>query len=82
MSIDTIFSIREDFFKNIEKDDKLIPDEKYMNIVLEIRKNGFCDISNLFKFRDEDVSNLIKYFHSQKLYNGHDPLQSDLKKIS
>ena len=41
MSIDTIFSIREKIFSNIEINDKLIPDSKYKDIVIEIRKMVF-----------------------------------------
>ncbi len=82
MSIDTIFSIREKIFNNIEINDKLIPDSKYKDIIIEIRKNGFCDISNLFNFNNQEIDKLIKYFHTHKLYNGHDPLQSDLRKMS
>ena len=81
MSLEQIFDIREAHIVKIKKNDEKVLDNNYKIIISELRDKGFCDISEIFNLNENDADNVKKFFKSKKLYNGHDPLQSDLKKI-
>ncbi len=82
MSLEEIFRIREPHIIKIKKNDDKILDDNYKNIIIEIREKGFCNVSNIFNLKDKDAENVKNFFKTKELYNGHDPLQSDLKKIN
>lgn len=81
MSIDEIMNIREKHFEKIILNDNKIYNKDFRDIIFEIRDRGYSDISNLFNLKEDEINKVITYFKTQELYNGHDPLQSDLNKI-
>ena len=80
MKLENIFSIRKNYFNLIAKEDEEIQDDEIKKIIKEIRSKGYCNISNIINIKNQDVDDVKNYFKSQKLYNGHDPLQSNLNK--
>ena len=81
MSLNDIFYIRNNHFKNITKNDDKIPNQ-YKNIINNLRKDGFCILNkNLFNISSADIKNVNAYFRKRKFYDGHDPLQLSLKTL-
>lgn len=80
MSLKSIFRIRNKHFQKIIHKDLGIP-TKYKWYVKKIRDDGFCEVNDLFKLEKKDIENVKSYFKNSNLYDGHDPMQSSLKKI-
>jgi len=82
MSLENIFQIRNKHFQKIIQIDNNIEDIEMKKSISQIRKDGFSNISNIIKFEESEVKEVNEYFRLQKMYNGHDPMQSDLKLIN
>ena len=82
MSLDEIMNIREKYFKKVILNDNKIHNKDFKDIICVIRDRGYCDISKMFNIKEDEIDEVKKYFKSQELYNGHDPLQSDLNKTN
>ena len=80
MPLKKVLRIRKNYIKNLVKEDEKINDEKIKKILKEIRTKGYCDITNFVKIKDDEINQVKSYFKNQKLFNGHDPLQSNLEK--
>ena len=80
MSLNEIFKIRNIHFNTFIKKDDEIYDDENKRIIKEVRKKGYCDITNYIGIKKEEIDEVKNYFKTQQLYNGHDPLQSNLKK--
>ncbi len=81
MSLKEIFKIRNLHFNKIIKNDEKI-ELGYKKIVDEIRKNGFAKLDDEFlNISSKEIEDVNMYFRNSYLYDGHDPLQSSLKKL-
>jgi hypothetical protein len=82
MKQDDIFQIRETYFLKIKKNESLNFNDDISNTIAELRENGVCNVSNIININQKDVNDVNEYFLKEKFYNGHEPMQSSLKKMS
>lgn len=77
-----IFNIREKHFLTLKNKIAVKSYNGLDQSISEIRENGFCNVSKLFDLSEQDVNEVNNFFLKEKFYNGHEPMQSNLKKMT